>query len=134
MRRKIAAILGVVTLAAGCGDPAPPPAPTPAVPTITDTFSGTLAVQSTDRHPFIVKQVGGLEVTLTALDPAASVGIGIGLAVGATCTVTHSVTTGPGTAAQLTGTATIAGAFCVTIYDVGSLVEPVNYTISVLHS
>jgi len=34
----------------------------------------------------------------------------------------------------LSGTATVAGAFCISVYDVGNLVEPVTYTVTVLHS
>ena len=34
----------------------------------------------------------------------------------------------------LSGTAMIRGQFCVSIFDVGNLVEPATYTITVLHS
>jgi hypothetical protein len=35
---------------------------------------------------------------------------------------------------QISGTATLIGNFCVAVTDVGNLVEPVTYTITVLHS
>ena len=33
-----------------------------------------------------------------------------------------------------TGTATITGTFCVSVYDVGNLVQSVDYVVTVLHS
>ena len=50
------------------------------------------------------------------------------------CTVLDTLTAVPGPAPQLSGTATVSGDFCVAVYDVGNLVEPVTYTVTVLHS
>ena len=132
----LVAVLGVVLLAAGCSDPTPPPAPTPVVPTITDSFSGTLLVSSSNVHPFTVHQVGGVSVTLTSVDPGAAVRISVGTpsTTTATCTVINGMTIVASPSAQLSGTATVTGDFCVSVADVGNLVEPVNYTITVLHS
>ena len=134
MKRILAAVLGLSLLTAGCSDPIAPAAPTPVAPTISETFSDTLLVLGVNSHPFSVQQVGGLKVEITSIDPGAAVGLGVGTPSGGRCIATDTTTTVAGSTAQLSGTATIAGPFCVTVYDIGSLVEPVTYTITVLHS
>jgi hypothetical protein len=135
---KMAAVaaLGAALLSAACADPTPPAAPSPVSPSFTDTFTGTLAVAGTNGHQFAVQQVGGVQVSLTGLDPGAAVGVGVGVPspVSGTCSVLSSkivvVDSGP----QLIGTATVAGNFCVSIRDVGNLVAPIAYTLVVYHS
>lgn len=134
MKRILFAVLGVSLLAAGCSDPMPPAAPTPVAPTITETFSDTLLVLGSNTHQFTVGQVGGVKVTLNSVDPSAAVGIGIGTSATGACAVLSNTTAVGGASVQLSGTATVAGTFCVSVYDVGNLVEPVTYTVTVLHS
>ena len=136
MKRILAVMLGVTLTAVACGDPIPPAAPTPVSPTIQEPFTGTLAVRGTNVHPFSVEQVGGLKVIISSVDPSAAVGIGIGTpsVTTGTCTVLSSLTTVAGPGAQLSGTATTAGSFCVQVSDVGNLVESVAYAITVIHS
>jgi hypothetical protein len=136
MIRAMAAALAVALLAAGCSDPTPPAAPTPVDPTITETFTGTLNLSGNNVHQFPVSVVGSLKVTLASLTPSAAVGIGVGTpsSTTGTCNVLSSMTAVAGPSFQLSGTATVSGNFCVSIFDVGNLVEPVNYTIVVLHS
>ncbi len=134
MKRILFAVLGVSLLTAGCGDPVPPAAPTPVAPTITETFSDTLLVLGSNTHQFTVGQVGGVKVTLNSVNPSATVGIGIGTSATGACAVLSNTTAVDGASVQLSGTATVAGTFCVSVYDVGNLVEPVTYTVTVLHS
>jgi len=120
----------------GCSDPAVPAAPTPVAPTITDTFTGTLLQLGTNSHPFTVQQIGGIKVSITQIDPAAAVSLGVGTpstASGA-CLVISSLNAVVSAGVQISGTATITGNFCVAVSDVGNLVEPVTYTVTVLHS
>jgi len=134
MKRILFAVLGAALLTAGCADPIAPVTPTPAVPTVTDTFSDTLLVFGANTHQFTVTAVGTVKVTLTSVEPGAAVGLGIGTPSFGSCTVVDKVETVAGLAVQLSGTATVPGSFCVTIYDLGNLVEPAAYTINVLHS
>ncbi len=128
-------LAGALALAmAACSDPVPPAAPTPVTPTTTETFPGTLVVGGVNTLPFTVSQVGGLEVTLSSVDPLATIGIGVGTLGNGTCSLSKTVTTGPGSTAQLTGTATIAGDFCLQVFDTGTLTGSVAFTVSVLHS
>jgi hypothetical protein len=134
MKRILWAVLGVALVAVGCADPTPPAAPTPATPTVTDTFSDTLLVSGVNTHQFTVSAIGGVKVTLTGVQPSASVGLGVGTPSLGSCSVIDHVEAVAGSAVLLSGTATVPGSYCVTIYDVGNLVEPAAYTINVLHS
>jgi hypothetical protein len=134
MKRILTAILGLSLLSAGCADPVAPAPPIPAVPTTTEVFSGTLTVLGANTHPFAVSQVGGVKVTINSINPAAAIGVGVGTPSTGTCLVIDNLTVVAGPAAQMSGTATVTGNFCVSVFDVGNLVEPVNYTITVLHS
>jgi hypothetical protein len=140
MKRIFCGFLGAALFTAGCADPIAPTTPTPAVPTVTDTFSDTLLVGGANLHPFTVAAVGGVRVTLPAVNPGAAVGVGIGTQGLSGCSLIDRVTAVAGTNVLLSGTITVPGTYCVEIFDlidasgVGSLVEPVAYTINVLHS
>ena len=134
MKRTFLAVLGAALVTAGCSDPLPPTTPTPAVPTRTDTFSDTLLQLGANTHSFTVIEYGGVKVTLNSLEPGAVVGLGIGTPSFGSCSVADKVEAVAGAAVQLSGTATVPGLFCVTIFDVGNVVEPTAYTITVLHS
>jgi len=136
MKYAVAVALAAALAASACSDPAVPAAPTPAAPTITDTFTGTLLQFGTNSHPFSVQQIGGIKISVTTIDPSAAIGIGIGTPSSAsgTCLVLSQVTAVASPGTQISGNATLSGSFCVSVTDVGNLVEPVNYTITVLHS
>jgi hypothetical protein len=135
-RTTAAAALGIITmvLATACSDPTLPPAPVVAPATITDTFTGTLSPSSTNQHTFAVTQVGSVRVTLTDVEPSSAIGIGIGTPSVAGCLTAASNTAVAGSTILMSGTATVTGNFCVSVSDVGNLVEPVQYTILVTHS
>jgi hypothetical protein len=133
MKKRHWVALGMALLTAACSPPTPA-APTPVAPTIVESFTGTLTVLGTNQHPFLVRQVGGVRVTLSSVDPAASVRIGLGTISGPTCVVVTSVLADPGSTPQLSGTATVTGNFCVSISDPGSLAEQVTYTVALIHS
>jgi hypothetical protein len=135
MKRIFSTVLGLTLFTAACADPIAPSAPSPVVPTISEVFTGTLIQLGSNTHPFTIQQVGGLKVSLSDVSPAASVTLGLGTQSLVSCTLLNVVTYQPGVTAQLSGTATTTGQFCVMVYDAaGTLAEPVNYTVNVLHS
>jgi len=128
-------ILGLALLAPGCSDPVAPPTPTPVNPTITETFTATLGLLGTNLHLFSVQQVGGLTVTISDINPDATLSFAIGAQSVVGCTVLQQLTRAPGGAtAQLVGTITAPGNFCVQVFDSNNIPEPVTYTLTVLHS
>ena len=134
MKRILWAVLGVALTTAGCADPVAPTTPTPALPTITDSYTDTLLVGGSNRHDFTVAAIGGVTITVPSVAPSASVGIGIGTPSLGTCSLLDRAQTVAGNTAVLSGTATVPGTYCVLIFDLGNLVEPAVYTINVLHS
>ena len=136
MKRILAAAFAGAVLAAACSDPVPNPTPTPVQPTLTETFTGSLAPLATNSHPFVVQNVGGVVVTLTSVDPKAKLSIAVGTPSTTTglCIAINSVTTDPGPQPQLAGTASVKGPFCLAVSDVGNITESTSYTVTVLHS
>ncbi len=138
MRRvTIACTLVLPLLAAGCGNNAQTPtAPTETVTTVTDTFTGTLTRNGATSHPFPVVSAAGGDVTasLKALSPdgAAVVGMSLGTWNGTACQAVLSNDRAT-VASALLGRATSAGTLCVRIFDVGTLTEPQDYEVEVVH-
>jgi hypothetical protein len=142
MKRILWAILAGAVMTTACADPTAPVTPTPVTPTIRETFSDTLLLLGTNMHQFNVSAIGGVQITLSSVDPAAPVGIGVGTPSLGSCSVIQRVdpaTAGP--SVLLSGTTTVPGAYCVVIYDpadpttgLGRLTVPVAYVINVLHS
>ncbi len=140
MKRILCAVLGAALVTAGCADPAAPTTPTAALPTIVEVFSDTLLVGGANTHNFSVNAIGGVRVTLNSVEPGATVGLGIGTPSLGSCSVIDHVNAVAGKGVQLSGTATVPGLYCVTIFDIvganglGTLAAPAVYTINVLHS
>ena len=134
MKRILLVVLGAALVTAGCADPSAPTTPTAAVPTVAETFSDTLLVLGANTHTFTVNALGAVKVSLTSVVPGVVVGLGIGTPSLGSCSVIDKVQTVASTEVRLSGTATVPGLYCVTIYDLGNLVEPAVYTINVLHS
>jgi hypothetical protein len=132
----VATALAFASLCGACSDPDAPLTPTPVTPTITESFPGILNPFGTNFHQFTVTQVGGLRVTINSIVPSAAIGIAVGTPSPATgsCIPITGLTAVGGPDAQLSGTTTIPGNYCIAVSDVGNLVEAVNYTITVLHS
>ena len=123
--------------AAACGGNSPTTASSTAVPTAgTDTVTGQMAPGGVTFHQFTASATGTVNVTLTATDPASTlVGLGIGVpgANVGSCDMTKSVTTRPGTTAQLSASVE-AGDYCAGTFDVGGLSSRgVLVTYSVAH-
>jgi hypothetical protein len=131
-------LLGVFTLATGCGSASTDSSATAPTATVsTDTFTGTVDVGGQDAHQFTVVTSGGqVNVDLTAAGPPSTIymGLGVGVFSSPTCTLltNGSVVTQAGATAQLTGTVN-AGTYCVMVYDAGNQSAQVSYSVVVNH-
>ena len=143
MSSRHVALIAFLSLAtAGCtlgGGGGSPSTTTPLAPTVsatTETFSGTVNVGGNDSHNFNVGQSGGqVSVTLTTAGPPATIfmGVGVGTPSGTTCTlIAQSPPSQAGSAAVLSGTAQ-AGAYCVSVFDIGNQTAAITYTVTVSH-
>lgn len=129
------ALLTLALLAPACGsdDPVTPTDPTPPSET-SEIFDGTVTVNGAVTHPFIVQRAGTVVARLAIVDPdaAAVIGMSLGTWNGAACQIilaNDNAVLG----VTLTGTASVAGSFCVRAYDVGKLTSPTSYQIVVTH-
>jgi hypothetical protein len=110
--------------------------PTPIALT-TVIFTGTVDPGGSSANNFVVARTGEIDVTLTAAGPPSTifVGVGVGTPTATGCVLLSggSVNTQAGSAPQLAGSAA-AGTYCVAVFDVGNLVGPITYSVSVAHS
>jgi hypothetical protein len=136
MRRVIPLALLMALATVACDNGSSTPVPTSPSTLTTETFSGTVAVGSSDYHTFTATQGGTVSVTLNAASPPATIfmGLGIGTPSSSTCALLLGATadTPAGTASQLSGTLD-AGTYCVEVFDVGNETTPVNYSVTVAH-
>lgn len=133
-------ILAAVTAAlAGCGnDQTTTPTPTDTTPTrdspATENFTSNLTVQGSAWRFVNAIAAGAVTATLTSTDqPSTVVGLGIGLRNGtAGCLVSREVVAVAGSSPRIDATVD-AGAYCIKIFDTGSLTTPMNFTVSITY-
>jgi hypothetical protein len=132
----------LLTLALGtvsCGDDEPLPTGPAPIPSIEESFSGTLGPSTgavARTHVFQVQNAGDVIAQLTALDPDTTVvGLSIGTTNGFACQAAVS-TEQAKINNGLVGVARSAGSLCVRIYnpsDDPPFPDTVTYTIKVTH-
>jgi hypothetical protein len=138
MRRPLLLMLLAIAVligAAACGDDETTTPTEPTRPTVTESFSGRVTVNGAQTHGFAATGSGRIDVTLSTLGPdsAARVGLVLGTlnTLGACQVVISNDNATQGT--LVAGNAGAAGNFCVRVFDVGQLTEPVEYTLTVVH-
>jgi hypothetical protein len=132
--------MGLAVFAAGCFLPPGPTSSsdsTPSAPaSLTETFSGTLAVRGSSTGTFSVVQSGTVSVTIASLgapaDTTVGVAIGIPTSAGSCSYLVVNATAIAGSAAQVSA-AEAPGQYCVAIYDVGKLTAAAAFTMTVAH-
>ncbi len=110
-----------------------PTTPDPVI--TTDTFTGTLSVNSSQTHQFFTIATGAVVATLTGLgdEPPSRVGFSMGTMAGSTCSIVLKNDTAVVTSVLAGTVTTLQGALCVSVYDTGALSKPVDYTFTVSH-
>lgn len=110
-----------------------PTTPDPVIST--ETFTGTLNINGGQTHQFFTLATGSVTATLTSLgdEPPAKVGFSMGTMAGATCSVVLRNDAAVVTSVLVGTVTTLQGALCVSVYDVGGLSKPVDYTFTVSH-
>jgi hypothetical protein len=127
-------LLALVLTFSGCDDdPTPPTAPTPP-PTTTDTFSGMVNRNGAVTHTFATQASGTATATLTALSPdsALVVGFSMGNWNGSVCQIILANDRATQGTVVIGGVSTLSS-FCMRIYDVGNIVDPIAYEFTVVH-
>ena len=137
---RIAVLLLLATLAAGCGDTDPPTSPggpETTAPEITESFADTVTINGAKTHTFIVSRPGAVTARIagTAEGETDTIGLSLGTWNGVVCQIilANDNATLNSTTATVTGTASSAGNFCVRVYDVGKLTRSLAYVVTVVH-
>ncbi len=134
-RFKLAAMLAVALSAAACSNNDTVTAPTPTPVSVTDTFSGTLNRNGAASFPFNVSAQGFVYATLSSVADS-TIPMGLSLGIWNTTTTACSIVLANDAALQgttVTGSATNIGQLCVRVYDVGKVVDPLDYQLTVVH-
>jgi hypothetical protein len=113
------------------------PAATIAEPTVTEEFVGTVTVGGSSFYSFTVEQNCTVQITLasvggSSVPPTVWLGLGIGTPGGEDCVTTSSLNTQAAASAQLSGTYA-PGIYCARVHDIGNLVAPATFTVSIAH-
>ena len=133
----VSALCATIVFAVGCSNDSTA-ATTPTSPSgpVTENISGAVAVGGLTSHAFSTASAGTITVTLSSLSvPSTVVGLGLGVfnpGANYVCSLTTSLNTAPGTAAQISATVD-TGTYCVEIYDIGTLGVPQAFSISIVH-
>ena len=127
-RFAVALLVAVTLAAAACGGVTDPSK------NKTETFTGTLTIGGSQLYSFNESNSGEYTVTLSSLTPSANVFIGllIGQNTSSGC-VTIQQNNLSTVGFQSLGGAIIPGSYCVIIFDVGTLTQSVNFSVSISH-
>lgn len=112
-------------------------ATTIAEPSVTEDFSGALAVGGSSFYSFTVGANGTVNVTLAAISGTGVpsgvwVELGIGSPAGEGCAVTSTVN-GPAGASPQLSAVYAPSVYCVRIRDLGNLFAPARFEIAIAH-
>jgi hypothetical protein len=123
-------------LAAGC-DNGPTITPTPVGPTVTQTFTGTIARNGASTHQFSSLARGTITATLTAVNPDSSLAIGMSLGTWNVTTSSCQIILANDAATVGTvvvGSVSGVGDLCLRVYDAkGVLTTSQDYSVDVVH-
>ena len=127
-------VLGfIATMGAACGDDTST-ATSPSTPTKpgAETWSSALAPGGTSSLSFTVMAAGTINVTMTSAGTTVGLGVGLPRVSGGGCRLGVSVNTGGGSAPQIS-TQADAGQYCVQVFDLGTLTDPIPFTLTIDH-
>lgn len=103
----------------------------PSPVTTTETFTATVDQLGSVSYPFMVSSAGPVQVKLTAVDPLATMALGVAITAGGTACgtdIAQNTNAKMGTTA-LTGTAA-AGGYCIRVFDSGNIPAGTTVTYS----
>ena len=123
--------LSAVVMLTGCGSDNTPTTPsTPSGP-MTENWSSVVAPGGASTRTFTLNSAGTIVVTLTA-GPTVGLGVGLPRTNGGGCRLGLSVNASPGTTPQINAQAD-AGQYCVQVYDLGTLTDPIGFALKIEH-
>lgn len=115
-----------------CGDESATTAPTSATSPTTVTWTTHVGTNGSASRSFVTTRSGSVTVTLQSAVVPLGIGLGIPGATGGGCRPAVTVTAAPNESPQLT-TAVEEGTYCVLVFDVGGIVEPIPFSLQLVY-
>jgi len=131
MRGSGFAVVAALAVSA-CGGNNAPTTPSNTSTTMSETWSSTVAPGGQSTRSFTVNASGTINVTLTAAGATLGVGVGLPRVSGGGCRLGVTVNGAAGTTPQISAAAD-AGQYCVQVYDLGTLSDPVGFALKIDH-
>ena len=132
----LAALAATAVGAAGCGSSTTSSTTTTTTPSvsITETYTGTVAVGGAASFSFSVLASGNVTATYKSMSPAAGATMGLALGIwnGASCNVIIANDNAIVNSTVI-GNATAAGTLCVRAYDIGKLTATQTVELAITH-
>ena len=125
-------VLALALAAAGCGGSGTPTATSPSTTPSGETWSSVLAPGGTSSRSFTVTAAGTITVTMTGAGATVGLGVGLPRTTGGGCRLGVSVNASAGSSPQIT-TQADAGQYCVQVFDLGTLTDPVPFALTINH-
>ena len=127
----LGAVIGTAIVAASCGG-STPTTPTQTSTPMSENWSSVVAPGGTSSRSFTVNASGTITVTLTGAGATVGLGIGLPRVTGGGCRLGVTVNASPASSPQIS-TAADAGQYCVQVYDLGTLTDPVSFALKIDH-
>jgi hypothetical protein len=131
VQARVVIALSATILIAGCGSDSTPTTPSNTSKTVTENWSSVVAPGGASTRTFTVTSAGTIVVTLTA-GPTVGLGVGLPRTNGGGCRLGVAVNASPDTTPQIS-TQADAGQYCVQVYDLGTLTDPIGFALKIEH-
>ena len=123
----------LILVVAACGsDNSTPTTPSNTSSVMSETWSSTVAPGGQSTRSFTVNASGTISVTVTAAGATVGVGVGLPRLSGGGCRLGVTVNASAATNPQIS-TPADAGQYCVQVYDLGTLSDPVGFALKIDH-
>jgi len=123
----------LILVVAACGsDNSTPTTPSNTSSVMSETWSSTVAPGGQSTRSFTVNASGTISVTVTAAGATVGVGVGLPRLSGGGCRLGVTVNASAATTPQIS-TPADAGQYCVQVYDLGTLSDPVGFALKIDH-
>jgi len=129
--RWMVVAVGAAIMFAGCGSDSTPTTPSNTSTTVKENWSSVVAPGGASTRSFTVNSAGTIVVTLTG-GPTVGLGVGLPRTSGGGCRLGVSVNASPATTPQIS-TQADAGQYCVQVYDLGTLTDPIGFSLTIEH-
>jgi hypothetical protein len=128
---KRIAVVGLAGTIAACGGKSTPTAPSTTAKA-PESWSSVLAPGGTSSRSFTVNAAGTINVTMTSAGATVGLGVGLPRTTGGGCRLGIAVNTSGSATPQIT-TQADAGQYCVQVFDLGTLTDPIPFAMKIDH-